>query len=160
MDAFFGDIRFAWRGLRREFSVLRQRLDASDGRVLLAAVWRDLVPLRRREAQRVAAIEQLEQQQRANEQLRREMQDHTLRDTETGLYNRAHFEDQLRREVDLSTREHREFAMVLIEIDPFAGRVREIGAPAESRTIRLSVISASVTVPSLMKTPWPSKSCT
>ena len=36
----------------------------------------------------------------------------------TGLYTRPHFEDQLRREVDLSTREHREFALVLIEIDP------------------------------------------
>jgi diguanylate cyclase (GGDEF)-like protein len=125
--------KFEWRGVRREFSVLRQRVEGAGGRVLLAAVWRDLVPLRRREAQRAAAIEQLEQQQRENEQLRREMQDHTLRDIETGLYNRAHFEDQLRREVDLSTREHREFALVAIELDPLAPEVAALGSTARTR---------------------------
>jgi diguanylate cyclase (GGDEF)-like protein len=125
--------KFEWRGVRREFSVLRQRLVGSAGQVLLAAVWRDLAPLRRREAQRAAAIEQLEQQQIANEQLRREMQDHTLRDSESGLYNRAHFEDQLRREVDLSTREHREFALVSIEIDPLAPEAAALGDAARIR---------------------------
>ena len=125
--------KFEQRGVRREFSVLRQRLDSGDGRVLLAAVWRDLLPLRRTEAQRAAAIEQLEQQRRDNEQLRREMQDHTLRDSETGLYNRAHFEDQLRREVDLSTREHREFALVSIEIDPLPADVVALGGAARTR---------------------------
>jgi len=75
--AIVSEHRFDVHGARREFSVLRQRLDGgSDGPPLLAAVWRDLTPLRRREAQRTAALEQLEQQQRANEQLRREMQDH------------------------------------------------------------------------------------
>lgn len=125
--------KFERRGVRHEFSVLRQRLDGNGGRVLLAAVWRDLAPLRRREAQRAVAIEQLEAQQRANEQLRREMQDHTLRDSETGLYNRAHFDDQLRREVDLSTREHREFALVSIELDPLAPEVLALGNAARTR---------------------------
>ncbi|MES2956724.1 MAG: diguanylate cyclase [Pseudomonadota bacterium] len=120
-------------GVRRDFSVLRQRLDGGDGRTLLAAVWRDLAPLRRSEALRAAAIEQLEAQQRANEALRREMQDHTLRDSETGLYNRAHFEDQLRREVDLSTREHREFALVSIELDPPPADVVALGSAARVR---------------------------
>jgi diguanylate cyclase (GGDEF)-like protein len=131
--ALTSEHKFEQRGVRREFSVLRQRLDGSGGRVLLAAVWRDLGPQRRTEAQRAAAIEQLEQQQRDNEQLRREMQDHTLRDSETGLYNRAHFEDQLRREVDLSTREHREFALVSIEIDPLPADVVALGAAARMR---------------------------
>ena len=125
--------KFDWRGVRREFSVLRQRVTGSDGQDLLVSAWRDLLPLRRRESQRAAAIEQLEQQQRANEQLRREMQDHTLRDRETGLYNRAHFEDQLRREVDLSTREHREFALVSIEIDSLAPETVALGAAARLR---------------------------
>jgi len=126
--------KFEMRGVRREFSVLRQRLDGSrDGPPMLAAVWRDLAPQRRHEALRAAAIEQLEQQQRANEQLRREMHDHTLRDSETGLYNHAHFEDQLRREVDLSTREHREFALVSIELDPLAPDVAALGGAASSR---------------------------
>ena len=131
--ALLSEHKFEWREHRHEFSVLRQRLDAADGRVLLAAVWRDLAPLRRREAQRAAAIEQLEQLQRANEQLRLAKQDHTLRDIETGLYNRAHFEDQLRREVDLSTREHREFALVSIELDPPSPEVAALGMPARAR---------------------------
>lgn len=125
--------KFDWRGVRREFSVMRQRLAAGDGQDLLVAVWRDLLPMRRREAQRAAAIEQLEQQQRANDQLRREMLDHTLRDSETGLYNRAHFEDQLRREVDLSTREHREFALVSIQVDPLSPETVALGDAARAR---------------------------
>ena len=125
--------KFDWRGTRREFSVLRQRLECGDGRVILACVWRDVLPLQRREAQRAAAIEQLEAQQRANEQLRREMQDHSLRDSETGLYNRTHFEDQLRREVDLSTREHREFSLVSIELDTLAADVAALGGAARAR---------------------------
>lgn len=125
--------KFEWRGVRHEFSVLRQRLEIGDGRAMLASVWRDLMPSQRREAQRVAAIEQLELQQRANEQLRREMQDHTLRDSETGLYNRTHFEDQLRREVDLSTREHREFSLVSIELDELAAEVQAMGVSARTR---------------------------
>jgi diguanylate cyclase (GGDEF)-like protein len=124
---------FDWRGVRREFSVLRQRLAGNNGQDLLVTVWRDLLPLRRRDAQRTAVIEQLEQQQRDNEQLRREMQDNVLRDTETGLYNRAHFEDQLRREVDLSTREHREFALVSIEIDPLPPETLALGDAARMR---------------------------
>jgi diguanylate cyclase (GGDEF)-like protein len=132
-EAQVSEHRFDWRGTRQEFSVLRLRLDGGAGRTLLAAAWRDLAPLRRREAQRAAAIEQLEQQQRANEQLRREMQDHPLRDSETGLYNRAHFDDQLRREVDLSTREHREFALVAIELDPLLPEVVALGDAARAR---------------------------
>jgi diguanylate cyclase (GGDEF)-like protein len=131
--ALLSEHKFEWLGVRREFSVLRQRIESADGHALLVAAWRDMAPQRRREAQRAAAIEQLEQQQRANEQLRREMQDHTLRDSETGLYNRAHFDDQLRREVDLSTREHREFALVSIELDPLAPELLALGSSARVR---------------------------
>lgn len=132
-DAVLSEHKFEWRGVRHEFSVLRQRLEGNDGRAMLASVWRDLIPLQRREALRAAAIEQLELQQRANEQLRRELQDHSLRDNETGLYNRTHFEDQLRREVDLSTREHREFSLVSIELDELAADVQALGVAARTR---------------------------
>ena len=67
--------------------------------------------------------------------MRHEVKDHQLRDTDSGLYSRGHFEDQLRREVDLSTREHREFAVVMIDIDPPTERVRELGAPAQARIL-------------------------
>ena len=82
-----------------------------------------------------AALEQIEQQQQANELLQRELADQALRDPASGLYRRAHFEDQLHREVDLSTREHREFAIVFIEIDPLTPKVRALGAAGEQRVL-------------------------
>ena len=124
--------KFEWAGARREFSVLRL-VTAPDprGRRLLCSVWSDLAPERQREAQLRLALEQIEQQQRANEALRLELSDQALRDPYTGLYRRAHFEDQLRREVDLSTREHREFAIVFIEIDAPAPAVQALGEAGE-----------------------------
>jgi diguanylate cyclase (GGDEF)-like protein len=123
-------------GVRREFEVLRQRLAGPDGQWLLAAVWHDLAPDRRREAQLRNALQQLEQQQLANEQLRRDAQgQQSPRDSATGLSNRANFEDQLRREVDLSTREHREFALVSIEIDALADDVAALGAAVRPRVL-------------------------
>ena len=125
--------RFEWAGHRHDFSVLRLPVQDSDGQRWMCSVWTDQAPQRQKDGQLRAALEQLEQQQRANEKLRLELADQSLRDKATGLYTRPHFEDQLRREVDLSTREHREFAMVLIEIDPFSDRVQDLGAAAEAR---------------------------
>ena len=125
--------RFEWAGTRHDFSVMRLAAPGADGDRWLCSVWTDQTPQRQKDGQLRAALEQLEQQQRANEKLRLELADQSLRDRATGLYTRPHFEDQLRREVDLSTREHREFAMVLIEIDPFQGRVQALGPAAEAR---------------------------
>jgi diguanylate cyclase (GGDEF)-like protein len=109
--------KFERDGVRREFNVMRQCLALPDGRRYLLALWRDATAYRRKEVQLRTALDQLEQQQLANAQLRRETADHALRDRSSGLATRAHFEDQFNREVDLSTREHREFALVLIDID-------------------------------------------
>jgi diguanylate cyclase (GGDEF)-like protein len=128
--------RFEWAGSRHEFSVLRlASAPGAEGRRWLCSVWTDRGAERRQQAQLQAALQQLEQQQRANELLRREIADQALRDSASGLYSRAHFEDQLRREVDLSTREHREFALVFIEIDPHAEKVRALGEPAHTRVL-------------------------
>jgi diguanylate cyclase (GGDEF)-like protein len=107
-------------GVRREFSVTRLVQAAADGSGVqfLVSAWVELTDSRQREAQLQLALRQLEQQQQAVEALRRETQDSTVRDSATGLYQRAHFDDQLRREIDLSLREHREFALVSIAIDP------------------------------------------
>ncbi len=135
-EALSSEHRFDIHGQRREFSVLRHATAPdSAGRRLLCSVWHDLAPERQREAQLQAALEQIEQQQRANELLRRELQDQALRDPESGLYRRAHFEDQLRREVDLSTREHREFAVVFIELDPLADKVLALGEAGAQRVL-------------------------
>ncbi len=124
--------RFEWAGSRHEFSVLRvvSPADAA-GRRFLSTVWTDLAAKHQRDGQLRLALEQIEQQQRANEALRLELSDQALRDPITGLYRRAHFEDQLRREVDLSTREHREFAIVFIEIDPPPAKVQALGDAGE-----------------------------
>lgn len=125
--------RIELAGQRHEFSVLRHRVAGADGQTLLVSLWRDLAPLRKREGQLRAALEQLEREQLANEQLRKQASLHLPRDSATGLHNLAHFEDQLRREVDLSTREHREFAMAAIEIDPPASEVAALGPAAMAR---------------------------
>ena len=87
------------------------------------------------EAQLQSALEQIEQQQAANLQLRHEYGEQVMRDSATGLNTRAHFEDQLRREVDLSTREHREFALVLVELDDDSERVAALGERAMDRVL-------------------------
>jgi diguanylate cyclase (GGDEF)-like protein len=126
--------RFEAGGTRHDLLVLRLAGELqSDGQRLLASLWIDQQPARHKEAQLRQALEQIEQLQRANDALRRELKDQGLRDVDSGLYTRGHFEEQLRREVDLSTREHREFALVFIEIDPAAGKAAELGEAAHAR---------------------------
>lgn len=110
---------FDWRDARHDFHVLRlyQPADAGAGG-WLCSLWADQRPAIQQQQQLAAALGQIEQLQRANEQLRRELADQALRDQASGLHNRTHFEEQLRRELDLSTREQREFAVVLIDVDP------------------------------------------
>lgn len=123
--------RIERHGQRRDFSVLRRPLTDTGGRRWLASVWFDLAPQRQKDAQLRQALEQIEQQQRTIGQLRQDLHEqHGMRDTASGLYNRAHFDDQLRREVDLSQREHREFSLVWIELDPPSPEAAALGAAA------------------------------
>jgi diguanylate cyclase (GGDEF)-like protein/PAS domain S-box-containing protein len=101
----------------------------------VATLWQDISEPRKREAQLQAALSQLEAQERANDALRREMQDHHVRDQTTGLYQRAHFEEHLRREADLSAREHREFALVCIGVDGLDALTAEHGDTARERLL-------------------------
>lgn len=119
-------------GERRDWTVLRLALQLGERRVV-CSVWQDISVQRQREAALKAALEQLEQQQKANVALRREMGDSLLRDQATGLSSRAHFEDQMRREVDLSMREHREFALVYMELDPPSEKSLAFGQRALER---------------------------
>jgi len=129
--------RFDWAGARREFAVLRIASEAdADGNRWLCSLWHDLASERQREAQLRGALEQIEQQQTANDLLRRELADQALRDPSSGLYTRPHFEDQMRREVDLSMREHREFAIVFIETDPPTDTVRALGEAGRNSVLQ------------------------
>ena len=129
--------RLERQGGRREYSVTRQALASAEGGALrhLCCLWVDQTAQRQHETQLQLALAQLEQQQQASEAMRREMQDQGLRDTVTGLYQRAHFDDQLRREVDLSSREHREFALVSVALDPLADDVKAAGPEARQRVL-------------------------
>jgi len=128
--------RHDWAGGRRDFSVLRLATPPDgQGRRWLCSVWHDPSEERHQQAQLRIALEQIELQQRANEALRRELADQTLRDPASGLYSQAHFDDHLRREVDLSTREHREFALVFIDVDPPSPQVRALGALGQAKVL-------------------------
>ena len=128
--------RFELRGERREFQVLRVVAGGTApaaGRRLICSVWQDLAPQRHRESQLRLALGQLEQQQKANDSLRQDLADQGLRDQASGLYSRAHFDDQMRRELDLSAREHREFALVYMAFDAFGDKVLAHGGAAQDR---------------------------
>ena len=124
-------------GQRRLFSVTRMALPGANGRPArhVLCVWNDRTAALQREQQLKQALAQLEQQQLATETLRRETQDPNVRDSATGLYQRLHFDDQLRREVDLSSREHREFALVSIALDPLSDAVKSAGGDARTRVL-------------------------
>lgn len=106
------------QGQRHDLLAMRQVVPAAGAQpARLLCVWTDPSEARRKDAQMQAALEQLEAQQQSYLKLRRDLEDQRVRDAVTGLYHRAHFEDQARRELDLSMREQREFAIVSIAVD-------------------------------------------
>lgn len=119
-------------GRRREVTVTRIPL----GTEHLMALWSDKTEERHRESHLQRALQQLEQQQKSLEQMRRELQQGSGRDEVSGLYMRAQFDDQLLREIDLSTREHREFTLVLIALDAqTSGEGEPLSAEARTRLL-------------------------
>ena len=129
--------RLEHAGQRRTFKVIRLALPHPHGVPprFLASVWVDVSAQRQREHQLQQALAQLEQQQVAAEAQRRDSEDHALRDGVTGLYKRMQFDDQLRREIDLSSREHREFALVVIALDPLGAAAQALGPEAGVRVL-------------------------
>jgi diguanylate cyclase (GGDEF)-like protein len=117
-------------GRRREFSVTRLAL----GQDFLLSVWHERTEERHRESHLQRALVQIEQQQAALEQVRRELQQGSGRDDVSGLYQRPQFDDQLLREIDLSSREHREFALVVIALDVASGAAG-LGDEAQQRLL-------------------------
>ncbi|WP_083748638.1 GGDEF domain-containing protein [Pelomonas sp. KK5] len=118
-------------GRRREFTVTRMPLGGEH----LLAVWHERTEERQREAHLQRALQQIEAQQQALEQARREAQRGTGRDDASGLYLRGQFDDQLLREIDLSTREHREFALVIIALDPAPAAAQALGDDGRQRML-------------------------
>lgn len=123
--------RLELTGRRREFMVTRTPLGLDH----VMALWSDKTEERHRESHLQRALQQLEQQQKSLEQMRRELQQGSGRDDVSGLYMRAQFDDQLLREIDLSTREHREFTLVLISLDPVPSGSEDLGEEARQRLL-------------------------
>lgn len=101
---------------RREFTAVRVPL----GGGALLGVWIERSEQTRLSAELQQALHQLEEQQRSNEALRSEVEGRTSADGAGPhhLVRGEQFEDHLRREIDLSLREHREFAVVYVQVDP------------------------------------------
>jgi diguanylate cyclase (GGDEF)-like protein len=114
----------------------RMAVPLDDHGVCLAGLWLDFSELRRTQDKLRHALHLLEQQQRQNEDLRQELRDQGVRDPLTGVYNQRHFDEQLRREVDLSAREHREFALVAIQVDDYDDLVARHGRQAAERCLQ------------------------
>lgn len=124
-EPLWSEHRLERNGRAQDFRVLRI---VQGGH--LAAVWLDRAAEQEQQRQWQTALQQVEQLQASNAELRRELGDQALRDPATSLWARAHFEDQLRREADLSAREHREFALVMIELDPPGEQAQAAGERA------------------------------
>ena len=125
-------------GRRREFEVMRVMLAAAGGAPrLLCSVWTETTALREREARLKDALAQIEaQQSRVGEPVGPgATAGPGWRDPVTSLHQAGHFDDQLRREVDLSAREHREFALVAVTLDAPSDADRALGAEARLRVL-------------------------
>lgn len=118
-------------GRRREFTLVRAPL----GPQHVMAAWLERTQERQREMHLQRALAQIEQHQTEIETLRRQAQAGSGRDEATGLQQRGPFDELLQREMDLSTREHREFALVLIALDLPATLMADDQAQARMRLI-------------------------
>ena len=120
-------------GVRRSFRTVRLALPAVDpsgasgGRQVLSLWWDD--GLAREQAVRLRqALAQIESQQQAIDRLQSRQDERT--DRLTSVFRAEGFEDHLRRELALSSREHREFTLVALRLDGVEGLVRDHGEAA------------------------------
>ena len=131
-------------GRQREFEAMRAPLPAADGgEPGLLCVWTETTVEREREARLTSALAQIEAQQGSRASRQAVSQAPGWRDAVTGLHHDGHFDDQLRREVDLSSREHREFALVAMTLDAPSEAARALGG--EARTAVLEALGRLVT---------------
>jgi len=122
-------------GVRCDLACAVVRLHpAAPSHEALLGVWLDRSALRGREAELRAVLAQLEAQQHAQRELRAEADSAAARGA-ARVVARDAFEEQLAREIDLSMREHREFAVVLIGIDVAASVVGD--RDARSRIVEV-----------------------
>jgi diguanylate cyclase (GGDEF)-like protein len=125
-------------GVLREFSVFRCLLVTADGGTPrhLCSIWTELTASRRADERLLRALKHIESQQAASPGLSRVQTDAGSRVPRTGLHTIERFDDLLRRELDLSSREHREFALAAIALDPQPETALALGAAARNRVLQ------------------------
>ena len=101
-------------GQRRVFEVTRTLL----GSELMLAAWHECTQERQHRLDLERALQQIEQQQKALVAIQREQLQGRSKSEVVGHEWAAQLKEQLRREIDLSIREHREFALAIIALDP------------------------------------------
>lgn len=127
---------FDMDGQPRHYTVWRLAWPAGDERgSVMVSLWRDESATQSQALQLRAALLQVEEAQRMQVELRQQLRDQALRDEATGLYRQGHFLDQLRREIDLSSREHREFSLVSIALDPQDDQASAAGTAGRLRVL-------------------------
>lgn len=119
-------------GRRRDFTLVRRALDER----FLLTLWFERSHERLREIQLQKALTQIEQHQSELELLRRQAQAGSGRDESSGLQQRGMFDELLQREIDLSTREHREFSLVMVGLDGGEHGVHGAQREAMARLLR------------------------
>jgi diguanylate cyclase (GGDEF)-like protein len=119
--------------IKQDFSVTRLPLPMADGRPAqyVCGLWGDLRSQRQLETQHQLALQQLEALQQTAHVQRQENHQRGG----SGFYAYDHFEDQLRRELDLSSREHREFAVVSVALDALSPDAAQRGVEARARVL-------------------------
>jgi diguanylate cyclase (GGDEF)-like protein len=130
--------RFERGDAKHEFHATRLAVDIGQGPASgLVCLWWDETSTRNEHTQTVAqlrqALAQIERQQGAMDKLVGQQVASTARPTEP--FRCEHFEEHARREFDLSTREHREFAVVLMTLDRAAQLEARFGAGAVKRVM-------------------------
>ncbi|MEX8517158.1 MAG: GGDEF domain-containing protein [Leptothrix sp. (in: b-proteobacteria)] len=128
-----GEHRFERCGSKLDFRTVRLPLQGPDGAMQVLALWWDDTQVRHDAAQLQHALQQIEQQQVAFEKLHRQQAQGLDRPTE--LFRNEQFEEHLRREVALSHREHREFALALMALDGFEALCQARGADAAHQVL-------------------------
>lgn len=123
-------------GVPRDFVVWRLALPSAEGDATAhrqLSLWTEATYSRRSEEALQAALAQLEAAHGVERELRAQLRDEALRDVTSGLYRQGRFVEQLRREIDLSSREHREFSLVSISVDPPSALLQAAGEAGRVR---------------------------
>lgn len=132
------DHDFEWQGRRRAFCVTRLAWQPAGAPApLLLSHWVDTGAARAQEEGLREALAQLEAGRRELATLRRQAgAGNALTDPVSGLPGAAPFQEQLRREFDLSLRETREMSLILLQVDRAASPREPLDAEALEEAAR------------------------